>query len=228
MLKSSAPRKMGCVLMLLFLLSSCAGNDKKHEVMAPEKLYERAMKKFKSNDMMGAAEDFERLESENPYTEYANNSIVMAAYAHYSAGEFDEALDLIDYIKRINFNELEYVYYLEILSKYGKILRSRKDLALLAELFNDIEAFRDKFPNSIYDADLLKRRETVIKYAVTDELDIAKHYMSNANLIGALNHLRDADQKYPRNEYTPLIHETICKLYRHIGYVYGESIYCGK
>lgn len=212
-------------LLCLCFLVSCAGKNKKNEKIVPEKLYNRALEKFKKNDLTGAAEDFEKLESENPYTEYSNNSILMAAYAYYSVGDYDESLAMIDYIKRINFNELEYVYYLEILNKYEKVKKSRKDLALLKELYDDIEDMRSKFPNSIYEKDIIDKREFLVKYIVKNELEIVKHYINNSNLIGTLNHLREAVYNYPKNEYTPTILSAIYNLYKHIDYKYGVDLY---
>lgn len=212
-------------LLFLCFLMSCASKDKKREEIAPEKLYNRALDKFKKNDLTGAAEDFEKLESENPYTEYSNNSVLMAAYAYYSSGDYDESLAMIDYIKRINFNELDYVYYLEILNKYEKVKKSKKDLALLKELYDDIENMIIKFPNSIYESDIFNKREFIIKHIVKNELEITKHYINNSNLIGALNHLRETVHNYPENEYTPVILSAIYKLYKHIDYKYGVDLY---
>ena len=94
--------------VLLFVLVSCASKKKEIEIIPPDKLYERAMKKLKNNSPEAAAEDFERVEAENPFSKYSSKSIIMAAYSYYYAGEYDSSLSVINYIKKTSFDYLDY------------------------------------------------------------------------------------------------------------------------
>jgi outer membrane protein assembly factor BamD len=60
--------------------------------------YNEAMKHLKNAEYLLAAEQFEKIEDENPFTKEAVNGLVMSAYSYYKANEFDESIRVIDYL----------------------------------------------------------------------------------------------------------------------------------
>jgi outer membrane protein assembly factor BamD len=127
----------------------------------------------------------------------------------------------------MNAENLQYVYYLEILNKYDKVNKSKRDLMMLKEVFYDISRMLTTFPGSIYEDDLIVKNKNVLEYLVESELAIAKFYIENNNLIGALNHLREVINKYPENIYSPEVSYLMYRLYSHIGYLEGRDLYRG-
>ncbi len=215
-----------CVVLCI-MLTSCASKKKEVEIIAPNELYERAMNNLKKDRPEEAAKDFERLEAENPFSEYSSRSIIMAAYSYYYAGEYDDSLLIVDYIKKTSFENLDYIYYLEVLNKYEKFKKAKKDLDLAKDLYKTTCITLDKFPNSIYSGDLEKKREILLENIAKKEFNIVKLYIKEGNLIGSINHLREILGNYPDNEYTPQALYTMYALYRHIGYDFGIKFYNG-
>jgi outer membrane protein assembly factor BamD len=206
----------------MVLLVSCA---KKDEIQVPsEQLYNEAVKEFKSNHLVRAVDGFKKLETRYDFEKY-HESMIMMAYAYYVMDEYDEALLRIDSIKDLNLADIEYVYYLEILSYYGKISKSKKDLSLLKKLFVCTNDMLKKFPNSVYIDDVLLKRKVVFGYIVENELEIAKYYIGDNNLIGAINHLKYLLDNYPENKHSAEIFYLMCKLYSHVGYTEGYNLY---
>ncbi|MDR1494678.1 MAG: outer membrane protein assembly factor BamD [Rickettsiales bacterium] len=212
-------------LLVAAAMVSCTGKNGSDRTSG-ELLYTRAMENFKFNRVKSAIEDFEKLESNYDFAKYYE-AMLMIAYAHYSIGDYDDALLKIDSIKKLNMDieNLQYVYYLEILNKYKKIGKSRRDLMMLKEVFYDIGMMLAIFPGSIYDDDLILKSKDVLEYLVESELNIAKFYIENNNFIGALNHLREITNKYPENIYSPEVSYLMYRLYSHIGYVEGKDLY---
>ncbi|MDR3078816.1 MAG: outer membrane protein assembly factor BamD [Rickettsiales bacterium] len=215
------------LLAALVLLGSCVGKNNTERVDSA-RLYARAMGNFRLNRVRDAIGDLEKLESSYDFENYYE-AMVMIAYAHYSLGDYDDSLLKIDSIKKLNMGEqnLQYVYYLEILNKCDKIGNSRRDLMMLRETFQDISRMLAMFPDSIYERDILLKGKNVLEHLVTSEMDIAKFYIENNNLIGALNHLRGVIREYPENAHFPEIFYLIYRLYGHIGYVEGRDLYQG-
>ena len=211
--------------VLLFVLVSCASKKKEIEIIPPDKLYERAMKKLKNNSPEAAAEDFERVEAENPFSKYSSKSIIMAAYSYYYAGEYDSSLSVINYIKKTSFDYLDYIYYLEALNKYEKFRSAKKDLDLTKDLYKTINIAINKFPDSMYVEDLRQKFDIVLESLAKKEFNIVKFYISQGNFIGALNHCREILFNYPENKYTPNTLYAIYTLYKHIGYDFGANTY---
>ncbi|MDR2077593.1 MAG: outer membrane protein assembly factor BamD, partial [Rickettsiales bacterium] len=210
-------------LCLIFaaLLVSCSGKDTTQ--VPSEKLYRNAMEKFKYNRLEEAINGFEKLDTRYDFEKY-HEAMIMIAYANYAMGNYDEALLKIDSIKDLNLKDLEYVYYLQILSYYGKIFESKKDLSILKELFACTNNMLKKFPDSVYIDDVLVKRKIVFEYIVESELNIAKYYIEDNNLIGALNHLKYLLDNYPENKYSAEIFYLMCKIYSHIEYADGYDV----
>ncbi len=217
-------KKFSCFILCI-TLTSCASKKKEREIITPDKLYERAMKNLKKDNSTEAAEDFERLEAENPSSKYSSKSIIMAAYSYYYAGEYDDSLSIINYIKKTSFENLDYIFYLEVLNKYERFKKAKKDLDLAKDLYKCICNTLEKFPNSIYVSDLKEKRETVLENITKKEFNIVKLYIKEGNLIGSINHLREILGNYPDNKYTPQALYTMYVLYKHIGYEFGVKLY---
>jgi outer membrane protein assembly factor BamD len=214
-------KKLLCTLILVLLIS-CAGKDK---IQIPsEKLYHDAMEEFKSNRLGQAIDGFKKLETRYNFEKY-HEAMIMIAYGYYAMNDYSEMLLKIDSIKDLNLVDLEYVYYLQILGYYGKITESKRDLSMLKKLFACTNDMLKKFPNSPYIDDVLLKRRMVFEYIVESELAIAKYYIEDSNLIGALNHLKYLLDNYPENRYSAEIFYLMYKLYSHIEYVDGYSLY---
>jgi outer membrane protein assembly factor BamD len=207
--------------LAVVLLVSCAGD--RIEVPS-EKLYQDAREEFKSNRLGQAVDIFKKLESRYSFEKYYE-AMIMIAYSHYAMGDYDEALLKIDSIKDLNILDLDYVYYLEVLSYYGKVSESKKDLSLLKKLFASADDLLKKFPNSIYADDVLLRRKTAFQHIVEGELAIARYYLEDNNLIGALNHLKYLLDNYPENRHSAEIFYLLSKLYLHLEHRDGYSLY---
>ena len=145
----------------------------------------------------------------------------MSIYSYYKANKYNDSLRLIDYYKKINFDDeyLDYVFYMEILNKYSKIQKSKKDISLMRELLANINNFAVK--DTKYREDILKKRKLVIDDIVDSELNIYDFYIKSNNLIGAINHLQNIIYVYPDTKYTPEILYKLSMLYSHIGYKDG-------
>lgn len=214
-------KKFIFILTTLLLLGGCAGNSDKIKETSPETLYNKAMKDFKEERYTLAGENFRKLEELYPFTSYSSKSIIMSAYSYYKAGKFDDSLAIIEYFKKINFQNdyLEYMYYLEILNKYRQLEKSnKKDFSKIKEILKNIDDFMFIYNDSEYIDDIIKFKNDINEDAVKSELNIAKFYIRDNNLIGAINHLKNAMENYPISIYTPEILYRMYVLFKHIDY----------
>ena len=212
------------LLFILLLTVSCASNkDKVDVILTEQEMYDVAMKHFDDKLYRTAAENFEKIEEKFVFTPIATKSIIMAIYSYYKAKKYDDSLRLIEYYKKINFSNeyLNYIYYMEILNKYAKSQKAKKDLNLLNELLNDINTFARY--DTKYRDDVLSKRQKIINTAAYNELNIYHFYMEQNNLIGAMNHLQNVMDNYPENKYTPEVLYRLMLLYKHINYKEGVN-----
>ena len=191
--------------------------------LTEQDMYNEAMNMFNEKMYRTAGENFEKIEEEFIFTPIATKSVIMSIYSYSKAKRYDDSLRLIEYYKKINFDNqyLDYVFYMEILNKYAKMQKSKKDVVLMKELLANIDSFVMK--NTKYRDNVLKKRNTVINNIVASELDIYDFYIRNNNLIGAINHLQGVIYNYPDNKYNPEIFYKLLLIYEHIGYTEGVN-----
>ena len=65
-------------------------------MLSAETLYTKAYHRLNKTEYEKAAEYFEKVEVEHPYSKWAVKAKLMGAYAHYKAGKYDDALLSLD------------------------------------------------------------------------------------------------------------------------------------
>ena len=82
----------------LLALGACDADDEDEvdEIAAKNEevdvLYERALATFQSRQFKKSIDEFEEVERQHPYSEWAPRAEIMAAYAGYRGGQFDDAI----------------------------------------------------------------------------------------------------------------------------------------
>ena len=89
-------------LLALALVAAC-GDDKEDDIDTLAKknesvdvLYDRARETYAKKGYKKAIEEFEEVERQHPYSEWAPRGQIMAAYSAYKAGDFDDAISILD------------------------------------------------------------------------------------------------------------------------------------
>lgn len=210
-------------IFFIFLMSCSFNNtnNKTDVVLSEIDMYNLAMGDFNKKLYRTAGESFERIEEKFIFTPIATKSIIMSIYSYYKAKKYDDSLRLIEYYKKINFDDkyLDYVFYMEILNEYAKAMKSTKDTNLLNNLLSHIDSFVVK--DTKYKDDVFKKRQKIIDNIVKNELNVYSFYIKNNNLIGAINHLKFIITDYPDTKYAPEVLYKLSMLYEHIGYKEG-------
>ena len=92
-------KKMKHILFLSLALMLVAGcSSTKEEVLNPsaEVLYNQAFDLLQKTSYKKAAETFEKVELEHPYSKWAVKAKLMGAYAYYKDGSYDDAVISLD------------------------------------------------------------------------------------------------------------------------------------
>jgi outer membrane protein assembly factor BamD len=220
--------RKGSWVFLFFVLCLTSCSPKKSVIASKEDLYLKAKKHLLRGEFSLAAENFEKIEENYPFTAEANMAIIMASYSHYKRGSFDESLQLVEYFKKINFDNsnLEYMYFMEIVNNIAKTEDGSKDVTLIKNVINLMDDFNKNFPNNrIYGEYLRQQRERLMDIYVKMELEVVDFYIFSNNLLGALNHLIDIEGKFYGGKHIEEVNYRFFELYRHINYEQGIKKY---
>ena len=184
-------------LLTVLLLTGCAA-DKAPSDLPVENLYNNAFDDLQKTKYKKAAEEFEQVEIEHPYSQWAVKAKLMGAYAYYKNEDYDDAVLALDrFIKYHPGNkDVAYAYYLKGMCSYSQISSADKDQAdteKAEEAFNRLIML---FPDSEYAADARKKVNLTEDYKAGQEMIIGRYYLNNGNYLSALNRFNVVLENY--------------------------------
>ncbi len=184
-------------VLAALLLTGCAA-DKAPSDLPVENLYNNAFDDLQKTKYKKAAEEFEQVEIEHPYSQWAVKAKLMGAYAYYKNEDYDDAVLALDrFIKYHPGNkDVAYAYYLKGMCYYNQISSADKDQAdteKAEEAFNRLIML---FPNSEYAADARKKVNLTEDYKAGQEMIIGRYYLNNGNYLSALNRFNVVLENY--------------------------------
>src|SRR5690606_29921260 len=146
------------ILSATLLLAACSGDgDKKidPEGASADDLYNRAVAALDDKDYVEATRYFEEVERQHPYSQWATQAQLMAAYSSYEGQKYDEAVMALDRFIELHpgHENIDYAYYLRALCFYEQISDVRRDQEMTRLALESLEALIRRFPDSTYSRD---------------------------------------------------------------------------
>ena len=194
---------MGLVLPV-FILSACA-QDKSLDGLSPEKLYTEGYRAFQEKDYEKAAEYFDEIEKQHPYSEWSDRAQIMAAYSFYSKNKYDEAILTLDRFIQLHpgNRNTSYAYYLKGLSYFEQMSDSEREQSMTEkakETFNDLIA---RYPDSVYATDARTKMLEMTDHLAAQEMGIGRYYLKHVDLLPAINRFKNVIENYPDSGQIP-------------------------
>jgi len=148
---------------------------------------------------------FEEVERQHPYSEWARRSILMAAYAHYRAGQYPESVaDTERFVALFPGNSAApYAYYLRGLNYFDQIVDVGRDQATTQQAE---AAFRDlisRYPRTDYAADARLKMDMVADQLAGKELAIGRYYLREGSTLAAIGRFKTVIERYQTTSHAP-------------------------
>ncbi len=194
------------VLVLVVTLAACGTDDPDTYVERPvEEIYNNAVNLLEAGERSLAVAEFEEVERQHPYSQWAKHAQVMSAYASYLQGDFDAAIASASrFIESHPGNEnAVYAYYLIAQSYYERISDVERDQRM-AERSRDafLELLR-LFPDSPYSRDATLKLELTLDHLAGKEMSIGRWYQERGAYIAAVNRFRTVIDHYQTTSHVP-------------------------
>lgn len=194
------------VLVLAVTLAACGTDDPDTYVERPvEEIYNNAVNLLEAGERSLAVAEFEEVERQHPYSQWAKHAQVMSAYASYLQGDFDTAIASASrFIDSHPGNEnAVYAYYLIAQSYYERISDVERDQRM-AERSRDafLELLR-LFPDSPYSRDATLKLELTLDHLAGKEMSIGRWYQERGAYIAAVNRFRTVIDQYQTTSHVP-------------------------
>jgi len=191
-------KKLLVIFLSVYLTVSCASKKEDTSLLSAETLYTKAYKRLNKNDYEKAAEYFEKVEVEHPYSKWAVKSKLMGAYAYYKNNKYDDAIMALDrFIKYHPGNkDIAYAYYLRGICYYDQINDAKKDQTAARQAYDALSEVVYMFDETKYAADAKNKMKLALDHEAAHEMNIGRFYLKNKNYLSALNRFDVVVQKY--------------------------------
>lgn len=212
--KSNIPalKPASLIVAAVLILSGCAAKDKDEYVERPvDNIYNSAMALMKAGKHKKAAKEFEEVERQHPYSIWAARSLVMAAYAHYEANKYDNAI--IAAKRYISLHpggkDSAYAHYLIAASQYEQITDVGRDQAVTKKALKSLREVVRKFPDSDYSKDARLKIDLTQDHLAGKEMEIGRYYIKKKSYLAAINRFKKVVQNF---QTTSHIEEALMRL----------------
>ncbi len=207
--------KILIIIIFTALTSSCV-KDKKESAAT---LYLDAHQLLKDKDYITAAETFEKIIDEYPFSKWGVDGQIMSVYARYKDDDYVNMVSNIDNFISLNpANEyIDYMFYMKGIAYYDQIPNIYRAQNISQEsllIFNNLIS---RFPNSKYSADAKSKLSFITDHIAGSYMSKARFQYKQNNYIGAINNFLVVIDNYKNSNQTPEAYYRLAETYINLG-----------
>ncbi len=211
-------------------LSACShlgfGGKKKADTTAYEErpvdqLYAAGAQRLDAHRWGDSIAYFKEVERQHPYSEWSRRAIMMQAFAHYEANQYDEAIADADRFIQLypGHPTTAYAYYLKAECYFEQILDIGRDQAATEEALNAMREVARRYPRSEYAADARLKIDMVNDQLAGREMTIGRWYLREGNTLAAIGRFKTVVDRYQTTSQTPEALYRLVEAYLTLGIV---------
>jgi outer membrane protein assembly factor BamD len=210
---------------LALLLAGCWGKEDKPEaeldVDPPDLLYNEALAHLQSGDARQAAETFEEIDAQHPYSEYARRALIMSAYVNFRRSRYPEAInDATRYVTLFPASEdAAYAQYLIGESYFRQIPDVTRDQDISQKAMDAMGEVVRKYPDSDYADDARNKIQIAQDQLAGKEMQIGRYYLERREYLAAVNRFKAVVETYQTTRHVEEALHRLTESYLALGIV---------
>jgi outer membrane protein assembly factor BamD len=215
-----------CALALLGASLSACSWFVKDDLNVPdepaEKLYNEGLFLMQSkHDYKKAAQKFEEVDRQHPYSEWARKSLIMSAYAHYEGTNYDDTVNAAKRYVTLHPGspDAAYAQYLIGSSYFDQIPDITRDQQRTEKALQALEEVVRKYPNTEYAASAKRKIEIARDQLAGKEMETARFYQKKRNWTAAINRFKVVITQYQTTRHVEEALMRLTELYMALGIV---------
>lgn len=208
----------GCILLSALVLGACA-TDINKDGMSPEDLYTVGYRAFQDTDYSKAAEYFDEVEKQHPYSIWSERAQIMAAYAYYRENEYDDAILVLDRFIQLHpgNRNTSYAVYLKGLCYYEQMSDAAREQSMTERARDTFTELMARYPDSIYAADAQAKMNEMTGHLAAQEMVVGRYYLQHRDLIPAINRFKNVIEIYADTNQAPEAYYRLVTAYYMLG-----------
>ena len=199
-----------CLISVTSLLFACSSNDQEALLIQEEKsveaLYNDALNTALNDSPKAAAPKFEEVERQHPYSKWATQAQIMAAWAFYEDNQYTRAIAALDRFIELNpaAGQLtEYAYYLRALSHYEQIVNVERDAAMTRTAADAFEDLLRRYPSGIYARDSQLKLDLTRSHLAGKEMSVGRFYLDAGHFGAAISRFKVVVRDFDTTNQVP-------------------------
>tara|TARA_B100002051_G_scaffold34091_1_gene27296 strand:+ start:2040 stop:2888 length:849 start_codon:yes stop_codon:yes gene_type:complete len=218
-------------MILIFLIVFSCSSKKIEEIEYVERevdeIYNSAIDLMNNERFISAAEEFNEVERQHPYSIWATRAQIMSAYVKYKVQDYDMAIGAAQrYIDlHPGADDVDYAYYLIALCYYERINDVKRDQSYTVQALNSFKNLNNRFPNSRYIRDANLKIDLINDHLAGKEMDVGRTYLKLNNYIAAINRFKNVVDLYSKTSHVPEALARLTELYLYLGIYDQAKIY---
>jgi outer membrane protein assembly factor BamD len=168
----------------------------------PDIIYGKAEGMINKGDYGAAAKEYEEVDINHPYSQEARKAIVMAAFAYYKAGKFDDAVSAADRYLTLHpgTQESDLAQNIIGMSYYDQVLDPKRDQTFARKSLAAYDTLLQRYPDSRYAAEAANRQRILRDLLAASEMQVGRYYLRTNNYLAAINRFRVVVTSYQTTE----------------------------
>lgn len=196
------------LLAVLAFLPSCSssGKDENDYVETPvEELYNKAYALMEDEKYRQAADAFDEVERQHPYSNWATKAQLMSAYSYYQAERFTESSLALDRFIQLHpgHEDIAYAYYLKAIVAYDQINDIARDQSITQDALKLLREVVRRFPDTSYAKDAKLKIDLTLDHLAAKEIEIGRFYQKRKLYTSAINRFRNVVDQYQTTAHVP-------------------------
>ncbi|MFW5679413.1 MAG: outer membrane protein assembly factor BamD [Pseudomonadota bacterium] len=213
----------GALLLLAGVaLVGCGGGSREADEVIEqpvEDLYNTAIDLTAARQYVSAAEAFEEVERQHPYSQWATRSMFMAAYAYYEARRYDEAILAARRFVDLHpgNDNVPYALYLIGMSYYEQISDVGRDQQMTGDAQRAFTELVQRFPDTVYARDARLKLDLVHDHLAGKEMEVGRFYLDRRRYVAAINRFERVLEDFQTTTHVPEALHRMVEAYTALG-----------
>ncbi len=168
-----------------------------------------------------AVKKFEEVDRQHPYSEWARKSLIMSAYAHYTASQYEECVAAAKRYITLHPGspDAAYAQYLIGASYFDEIPDITRDQARTEKALAALDEVIRKYPTSEYANSAKQKIEVARDQLAGKEMLTGRYYLERKDYTGAINRFKVVVTRYQTTRHVEEALQRLTEAYMALGIV---------
>lgn len=196
------------------LFAGCASKTDTAKLLnpdPPDKMYAIADAYMAKGRWDDAAKKFEDLDRDHPYAPEARRAMVMAGYAYYKAGKYQEAIIAAKRYTTMHpgTKDASLAHHIIASSHFEEMKDPTRDQSATRKALTELKTLVQRYPDSPYTKQAENRIRLCEDALAASEMNVGRYYLKRSNHVAAINRFKTVVAEY---QTTAHVEEALMRL----------------